>query len=104
MKWPVQCPDINPIENLWIDLKNYVFDAKPKSAEDLWSVVQSACSFCSQVSVDCMLHRCKAVIRNSSELKGKAKSSFHFQFILEIFQFVHESRHCYYFEQPNILN
>lgn len=56
MKWPVQCPDINPIENLWIDLKNSAFDAKPKTAEDLWSVVQSACSFCSQVSNVSGLH------------------------------------------------
>lgn len=27
----------------------------------------------------------------SSELKGKAKCSLHFQLILEIFQFVHEN-------------
>ncbi|KAK1789673.1 hypothetical protein P4O66_015569 [Electrophorus voltai] len=41
MKWPAQSPDLNPIENLWSDIKNAVFDAKPKNAEELWNVVQS---------------------------------------------------------------
>ena len=69
MKWPTQSPDLNPIENLWRDLKKSGFDAKPKNAEDLWSVVQStwaAISVCRcQIVVDSKPHRCKAVIRNN---------------------------------------
>uniref|UniRef100_A0A4W4F845 Tc1-like transposase DDE domain-containing protein n=1 Tax=Electrophorus electricus TaxID=8005 RepID=A0A4W4F845_ELEEL len=68
IKWPVQSPDLNLIENLWSDIKNAVFDAKPKNAEELWNVIQSAWVGISvrrcQMLVDSMPHRCKAVIRN----------------------------------------
>ncbi len=33
-------PDLNPIENLWGDIKNAVSEAKPRNAEELWYVVQ----------------------------------------------------------------
>uniref|UniRef100_A0A4W4HDJ7 Tc1-like transposase DDE domain-containing protein n=1 Tax=Electrophorus electricus TaxID=8005 RepID=A0A4W4HDJ7_ELEEL len=67
-KWPAQSPDLNPIENLWSDIKNAVFVAKPKNAEELWNVVQSAVRRC-QMLVDSMPHRCKAVIRNKGYTK-----------------------------------
>lgn len=41
-KSPAQSLDLNLIENLWCDLKNSVFDAKPKNTENLWNVVQLA--------------------------------------------------------------
>ncbi|KAK1793405.1 hypothetical protein P4O66_011783 [Electrophorus voltai] len=63
MKWPAQSPDLSQIENLWSDIKNAVFDAKPKNAEELWNVVQSAWAGISvrrcQMLVDSMPHRCK---------------------------------------------
>lgn len=40
MEWPAQSPDLNPIENLWADIKNAVHEAKPRNAEELWNVVQ----------------------------------------------------------------
>ena len=40
MEWPAQFPDLNPIENLWADIKNAVHEAKPRNAEELWNVVQ----------------------------------------------------------------
>lgn len=42
MEWPAQSPDINPIENLWGDIKNAVHEAKPTNAAELWNVVQLA--------------------------------------------------------------
>uniref|UniRef100_A0A4W4FLJ6 Tc1-like transposase DDE domain-containing protein n=1 Tax=Electrophorus electricus TaxID=8005 RepID=A0A4W4FLJ6_ELEEL len=61
MKWPAQSPDLNPIENLWNDIKNVVFDAKPKNTESAWAGISvHRC----QMLVDSMSHRCKAVIRN----------------------------------------
>ncbi len=33
MERPAQSPDLNPIENLWGDIKNAVSEAKPRNAE-----------------------------------------------------------------------
>ncbi len=41
MERPAQSPDLNPIKNLWGDIKNAVSEAKPRNSEELWSVVQS---------------------------------------------------------------
>ncbi len=38
VEWPAQSPDLHPIENLWGDFKHAVSEAKPRNAEELWSV------------------------------------------------------------------
>ena len=68
MEWPAQSPDLNPIENLWCDIKNAVSEAKPRNAEELWKVVKSSwdgipVSRCQKL-VDSMQHRCEAVLKN----------------------------------------
>uniref|UniRef100_A0A3P8TPJ8 Tc1-like transposase DDE domain-containing protein n=1 Tax=Amphiprion percula TaxID=161767 RepID=A0A3P8TPJ8_AMPPE len=68
MEWPAKSPDLNPIENLWADIKNAVYEAKPRNAEELWNVVQLSWAAIPvdrcQKLVDSMHHRCEAVIRN----------------------------------------
>lgn len=68
MSWPAQSPDINPIENLWTDVKKVVFEKKPTSTQKLWEVVQAAwyaipAERCARL-VDSMQRRCVAVIKN----------------------------------------
>uniref|UniRef100_A0A3Q1BIU9 Tc1-like transposase DDE domain-containing protein n=1 Tax=Amphiprion ocellaris TaxID=80972 RepID=A0A3Q1BIU9_AMPOC len=68
MEWPAQSPDLNPTENLLADIKNAVREAKPRNAEELWTVVQLSWAAIPvdrcQKLVDSMHHRCEAVIRN----------------------------------------
>ena len=68
MEWPAQSSDLNPIENLWADVKEVVAAAKPTTKELLWNVVKEAWSEISlkrcQDLVNSMPRRCAAVIAN----------------------------------------
>lgn len=35
MEWPSQSPDLNPIENLWGDIKNALSEANPRNVNEL---------------------------------------------------------------------
>lgn len=71
LPWAAQSPDLNPIENLWTDIKNAVSDQKPTTKSQLWNVVQSAWNNIPiercQALVDSMPRRCEAVIRNKGQ-------------------------------------
>ena len=40
MEWSPQSPHLNPIENLWTDIKKAVYTCNPTFNEDLWMVVK----------------------------------------------------------------
>lgn len=68
MDWPPQSPDLNPIENLWADIKKVVAASKPRNNNELWVTVKTAwrdipLERC-QALVDSMKRRCEAVLKN----------------------------------------
>lgn len=69
LDWPAQRPDLNPIENLWNDVKNKIAQKNFKNAEELWMGIQEAWLSIpidrSQRLVESMPRRCQAVIDNN---------------------------------------
>uniref|UniRef100_A0AAZ1XBE5 Tc1-like transposase DDE domain-containing protein n=1 Tax=Oreochromis aureus TaxID=47969 RepID=A0AAZ1XBE5_OREAU len=69
MEWPAQLLDLNPIGNLWGDIKNVISEAKSRNPEELWKVVKSSCAgipvYSCQKLVDSMEHRWEAVLKSS---------------------------------------
>lgn len=57
MVWPSQSPDLNPIENLWKDVKNSVGAKKIKNRDHLWSELQAAW-------YNIPIERCRNLIRS----------------------------------------
>lgn len=69
MEWPAQSPDLNPIENLWGDVKRELGKLpKPKNKRELWENTKKAWAAIPvercQKLVDSMYRRCRAVISN----------------------------------------
>ena len=74
LEWPAQSPDLNPIEHLWIDVKQGVRAANPKNSEELWQAAKNtwdniSLSRC-RTLIASMKSRCIEVIKN----KGGATS------------------------------
>lgn len=68
MEWPAQSPDLNPIENLWKDVKTAVGHKRTNTKEELWREIQNAWKAipvqkCRQLILS-MPNRCKAVTEN----------------------------------------
>lgn len=68
LEWPAQSPDLNPIENLWNDVKVMISRKKFSNLDDLWKGVQEAWNSIPkercQKLVESMGRRCNAVIEN----------------------------------------
>uniref|UniRef100_A0A3B4B482 Tc1-like transposase DDE domain-containing protein n=1 Tax=Periophthalmus magnuspinnatus TaxID=409849 RepID=A0A3B4B482_9GOBI len=61
-----QSPDLNPIKNLWGDVKNAVYEAKPRNVSELWNIVKESGSGITAERCHKLVdsHRCEAVIKN----------------------------------------
>lgn len=68
LEWPAQSPDLNPIENLWADVKKVVAQKSPTNISELWETIRAAWSSIPpercQKLVDSMPRRCAAVLHN----------------------------------------
>jgi len=69
LDWPGNSPDLNPIQNLWTNMKNKVAEKHPSSAKDLVKVIKEVCvkeisqEFC-RILVHSMQRRLQEVIKN----------------------------------------
>jgi transposase len=67
MEWPSQSPDLNPIENLWDELKRRMGRRNFRNADDLFRAMQEEwdrISIKKIVSlIEFMPRRCRAVIK-----------------------------------------
>lgn len=69
LKWAGQSPDLNPIEHMWVEVKNKLArNSRAKNKQEVWTEVQRAwysipVEKCRNL-IDSMPRRCRAVINN----------------------------------------
>ena len=69
LEWPGNSLDLNPIENLWTNMKNKVSEKQPLSGAELLKAIKEVWvkeifkEYC-QSLIESMLRRIKAVIKN----------------------------------------
>ena len=69
LEWPGNSPDINPIENLWTNMKNKASEKQPLSGAELVKAIKKVWvkeiskEYC-QSLIESMPRRIKAVIKN----------------------------------------
>jgi transposase len=74
LDWPPYSPDLNPIENLWADLKKRVEKENARTVEELKAAVYkqwmaTGKEYCAKLATS-MLKRCKAVVACDGRMTG----------------------------------
>lgn len=70
LDWPPNSPDLNPIENLWNELKKRVEKYKPKTREELKSAIIKSWAEIEQQKIDCYLDSMPRRVEACLKLKG----------------------------------
>ena len=70
--WPPRAPDMNPIENMWSEVKRIMQETwpvlPPRSSDELWALVSDAWDEVasskrySRSLIECMIRRMKSVV------------------------------------------
>ena len=70
MEWPVQSPDVNPIENIWKLLNERAKEKNPRNVEELWTNLKGEWEKISVDECKTLIHLCSKRCQIVIEIKG----------------------------------
>lgn len=68
LKWPPQSPDVNPIENIWAEIKRRSKDRNPTNTDELFNIIQNEWNHLEPNYLNSLIQsmptRCNEIIKN----------------------------------------